>query len=106
MRAPDMCTQSPLGGQTTTRHCATTLPSGVKVRYLISHDCSYAKQSRAIAEVWSPTDLRWNQVATLGHHEWAGMFSPVNNPEAPYQDMDHAEELLDGHILFLLGEEA
>lgn len=36
---------------------------GFKVRTRVRQD-SYAKQSFARAEVWSTTDLRWNEVAT------------------------------------------
>lgn len=37
---------------------------GLKVRIRIKRD-SYAFQSYAIAEVWSITDARWNEVASI-----------------------------------------
>lgn len=43
----------------------------VKVRYRIHHDRSYARQSSAVAEVWSPGDLRWNEAAAYGYEQWA-----------------------------------
>lgn len=42
-----------------------------EVRIRIHHDTSYAKQSRARAEVWSPATLSWNEVASFLPAEWA-----------------------------------
>lgn len=43
--------------------------NGHKVRFRIRTD-SYAPQRYGIAEIWSPTDLRWNTVAWLEASEF------------------------------------
>jgi hypothetical protein len=42
---------------------------GYKVRYRIYAD-SHCNQSYAVAEVWSPDALRWNEVATYAPQLW------------------------------------
>lgn len=48
-----------------------TLSDGTRVRYRVDHDTSYASQSSAYAEVWSPAQLQWNKAADYLYSAWA-----------------------------------
>ena len=64
-------------GQNTTRESVYEMGSGkpgtpvFKVRVRQEYDWSYPEQTRLVASVWSPVELKWNPVVALPHAESA-----------------------------------
>jgi hypothetical protein len=72
------------------------------VRFRIDHDTSYAKQSSAVAEVWSPADLAWHQLATYLYSEWAD-YRGRDSADGPTEGMSMAYDELSARAQAILG---
>lgn len=70
---------------------------GVKVRHSIRLN-SYDFQSTAVAQVWSPTDLRWNEIASLPHTAWATDTSVYGPESACFEALGEADAELEARV--------
>lgn len=68
------------GRQDVSYKAAWTHSSGIKVRARIKSD-SYAFQSHAYLEAFSPTDQKWNRVVDLHFSEMSTEIGMIYNPE-------------------------
>lgn len=76
----------------------------VKVRVVIDLDTSYPRmQSSAHAEMWSPTDLRWNRAAFLTPGEWTDTtYARPGGSGAEDDDILSAHDALMSQIMTIL----
>lgn len=83
---------------------STEVISGQKVRIVVDLDSSYPRmQSSAHADVWSPSDLRWNRVVNLISGEWtADTYARPGGKQAVTDDILAAADNLRGQVESIL----
>lgn len=86
-----------VNGQKTTYRVITRGPRGLRVRFVVSLDTSYASQSTALATLWASVTGTWNPIGFLTPAEWA-----CDREMSASARIDGAVELLESQVMSTL----